>query len=117
MSNSYGPSFTAAKLYRKPSKNGGTYFTGRMGGVKVALLKSKDTTDDGEEVWNLVFSEAAPYQPRDTGTDDAKPAPSRTYGGSSRARRDYAAPLSTADRAAGPRSPVPPEYMEIPSFE
>ena len=65
MSDAYKPSFSAARLYRKTSKTGATYFTGRMGGVKVALLKSKDAADDGGEIWNLVFSEAPPYQPKE----------------------------------------------------
>ena len=80
----YGPSFTAAKLYRKTSKTGSTYFTGRMGSVKVALLKSKEAADDGGEIWNLVFSEAAPYSPK---ADDKAAA----------AKRDYARPAATAE--------------------
>ena len=54
MTTQHAPGFTAARLYKKTSKNGGTYFTGRLGGVKVALLKSKDLADDGGEIWNLV---------------------------------------------------------------
>jgi hypothetical protein len=46
------------KLYRKTSKSGSTYFVGRLGGVRLALLKSKDVADDGGEIWNLVVSEA-----------------------------------------------------------
>jgi hypothetical protein len=64
----YGPSFTAAKMYRKTSAKGVTYFAGRLGGVKVALLKSKETAENGDEIWSLIFSEAPPYKPR----DDAK---------------------------------------------
>lgn len=60
----YGPSLQAAKLYRKTSKSGGTYFVGRMGLLKVALLKSRETADDGSEIWNLLVSQAAaPKQP------------------------------------------------------
>ena len=54
----YGPQITAARLYRKTSKTGATYFAGRLGLMKVALLKSKDNADDGSEIWNLVLSEA-----------------------------------------------------------
>ena len=64
MSADYKPSFTAARMYRKKSKTGATYFTGRMGSVKLALLKSKEAADDGSEIWNLVFSEAAPFKPK-----------------------------------------------------
>jgi len=66
----YGPSFTAAKLYRNSSAKCVTYFVGRCGGVKVALLKSKEIADNGDEIWSLIFSEAQPYKPR----DDAKAA-------------------------------------------
>lgn len=72
MSNGFKPSFVAAKLYRKKSeKTGATYFTGRMGGVRVALMKARDQADGADsEVWELLFSEAPPYKPRDTGTED-----------------------------------------------
>ena len=36
-----GASIVAAKRYRKTSAKGATYFTGRMGGVRVTLLKSR----------------------------------------------------------------------------
>lgn len=61
----YKPSFVAAKLYRKKSEKGATYFTGRMGSVKLVLLKSKDLADDGTEIWELKMSEAQPYKPRE----------------------------------------------------
>lgn len=54
----YGPSFRLAKLYRKTSKSGATYFSGRLGFARATLLKSKEVGDDGAEIWNLVISEA-----------------------------------------------------------
>jgi len=60
----YGPSFTAAKLYRKTSAKGTIYFVGRLGGVNVALLKSRETAENGDEIWSLMFSEAS-QKPRD----------------------------------------------------
>lgn len=68
----YGPSFTAAKLYRKTSAKGQTYFVGRLGGVKVALLKSRETADNGDEIWSLMFSEAQPYRPRDDAREQSQ---------------------------------------------
>ncbi len=65
MSNAYKPSFTATRMFRKTSAKGTTYFSGRLGGVKVALVKSNELAEDGSEIWNLLFSEAAPYQRRD----------------------------------------------------
>lgn len=58
MSKDYGPRITALRLFKNTSANGTTYFTGRWGLLKVALLKSNALSDDGSEIWNLVFSEA-----------------------------------------------------------
>jgi hypothetical protein len=98
MSQQFAPSFTAAKLYRKTSAKGGTYFTGRMGGVKVALLKTNEVADDGSELWSLVFSEAAPYQPKAASNGSSGPTGSN---GGKRKRLDPQRPLDTADRPAG----------------
>ena len=54
----YGPSFRLARLYRKTSKSGATYFSGRLGFARATLLKSKEVGEGGEEIWNLVISEA-----------------------------------------------------------
>lgn len=73
----YGPQITAAKLYRKVSSKGTTYFVGRLGKLKVALLKSRETADDGSEIWSLVVSEA-PQKARDAGRESvAEPPPTR----------------------------------------
>jgi hypothetical protein len=60
MSNGNGrpPSFPRTRLFRKKSEKGNTYFTGRIGGARLVLLKSNDTADDGAEIWNLLISEA-----------------------------------------------------------
>ena len=54
----YGPQIKVARLFRKQSSKGTTYFAGRMGMAKLALLKSNETSDDGGEIWNLIMSEA-----------------------------------------------------------
>jgi hypothetical protein len=56
--NDHRPSFVLTRLYRKKSEKGATYFVGRLGGARVALLKSNDVADDGAEIWNLLMSEA-----------------------------------------------------------
>jgi hypothetical protein len=56
--NGFPPSIRVARLFRKTSKTGATYFSGRWGGAKIALVKSKETSDSGEEIWSLLFSEA-----------------------------------------------------------
>ena len=58
MSTNYAPSFPLTRMFRKTSKEGKTYFAGRLGGAKIALLKSKETADDGGEIWTLMISEA-----------------------------------------------------------
>jgi hypothetical protein len=84
-SNVYSPSFVGARLYRKISAKGATYFAGRIGNVKLALLKSKEVADDGGEIWELRMSEAQPYVAKD---DQA-------------AKRDYARPASQSRRPQG----------------
>jgi len=48
-----------ARLYRKTSKSGNDYFVGRIGGAKVALLKSREVSEDGGEIWDVMLSPAA----------------------------------------------------------
>ena len=72
----YGPSLNACRLFRKTSSKGTTYFVGRWGMLKVAMLKSKDTADDGSEIWNLVVSQApAPNQQRQNQPQQRDDAP------------------------------------------
>jgi hypothetical protein len=58
MSN-HPPSFPLTRLFRKKSEKGNTYFTGRLAGARLVLLKSNDTSDDGGEIWTLLISEAS----------------------------------------------------------
>lgn len=55
MSN-YGPNVKIARLYKKTSAKGNDYFTGRIGMAKVAMMKSRETADDGGEIWEIVLS-------------------------------------------------------------
>ena len=61
----YPQSFRACKLYRETSKAGGTYFAGRWGGAKIALVKTQEIGNDAEEVWALLLSEAPSYKPEE----------------------------------------------------
>lgn len=63
--SSHKPSSVLTKFYRKKSEKGATYFSGRLGYARVALLKTSETGDDGSEVWNLVVSE--PVHKRENG--------------------------------------------------
>jgi hypothetical protein len=54
----YGDQVTLGRLYEKVSKkSGNTYLVGRLGMAKIAILKSKDTSDNGDAIWNIVISE------------------------------------------------------------
>jgi len=44
-------------MYRRVSKGGKTYFTGKLGYNKVALVQTSKTTDDGVEIWSMLLSE------------------------------------------------------------
>lgn len=75
----YAPTVTLARLYETTSKNGNIYMRGRMGMANVVLLKSKEVSDSGQPIWNLVVSEAPrkeDYQPR-TGKPDHQAPPDR----------------------------------------
>jgi hypothetical protein len=74
MSNSYPQSFPVAKLYRKKSeKSGQTYFVGRWGNARLALLKAKEPAEDGTEIWNLMISEAQQTKRDDAGQRQQEP--------------------------------------------
>jgi hypothetical protein len=46
------------KLFQKTSKNGNTYFVGRLGAAKVVLLKDNKQEEGSDPVWNLLLDEA-----------------------------------------------------------
>ncbi|MFT3731143.1 MAG: hypothetical protein QM780_06915 [Hyphomicrobium sp.] len=61
----FPPSISVTRLYERTSAKGNPYMTGRMGGVKIAVLKTNDTDDEGHPIWELKFS-PAPAKPRQT---------------------------------------------------
>jgi hypothetical protein len=89
--NSRPPSFTLTRLYRKKSEKGNTYFTGRLGGARLVLLKSNDTSDDGAEIWNLLISEA-PKRDNEAGQ---RQEPPRTEPERQQAQRTSQRPLDS----------------------
>jgi hypothetical protein len=60
----YGASVSLAKLYEVKSRptdrnpNGKTYFRGRLGAARVALLQTDEFGDDGAPIWNLIVQDA-----------------------------------------------------------
>lgn len=81
--NDYPQSITLLRLYQKQSKAGQTYFSGTVGAVRYALIKTK-FEDNGEAVWELKISphkkESAPgqyQQPRPQQAAPQQPAQRR----------------------------------------
>ena len=87
----YGPSIQAARLYKKTSSKGTIYFAGRWGGLKVAIVKSRDVSDSGEEIWNVLLSEA-PASKQDRPPREQR----RSEPEADEAKRDHQRPLTAA---------------------
>ena len=54
----YGPSIPVCKLWQRTSANGVTYFAGRLGGLRVAVIPVRDRQGDDDATHTLMFSEA-----------------------------------------------------------
>ena len=76
MAEKFPPSFTVCKLYERTSAKGKSYLTGRWGGCRVAMIKTDQTDNDGNPVWEMRMSEAPAYVPREA-TPEAIPAAPR----------------------------------------
>ena len=56
----YGPQVKLTRLYERASKKtGNQYFTGRLGAAKIVVLKSKDVTEEGGAIWDVLLQEGA----------------------------------------------------------
>lgn len=77
MSSDYGPQIKLTRLYERTSKSGNRYFSGRLGAAKILVFKSRDTTDDGAPIWDVVLNEAKPSEPKvqRAETNSAAPTP------------------------------------------
>jgi hypothetical protein len=54
------PMLKAAKLWEKTSAAGNTYFIGRLGGVRILILRNRDAGAEGEPDWHLFFADGSP---------------------------------------------------------
>jgi hypothetical protein len=72
----FGPSLVLARLYEKTSAAGRQYFIGRIGEAKIAILRSREVSESGDPVWDVLLSQAA--APQLTPAEPAVRAPSRT---------------------------------------
>ena len=101
--SNHNPSFRLTRLYRKQSQQGRTYFTGRLAGARITLLKAKDTADDGGEIWDLLIAEAPPPKQRQDAQDGAQRQERQPA--AEDARRDYQRP--TGQRQASDDDTIP----------
>ena len=79
----YGDQVTLARVYEKVSKKSGNkYFVGRIGLAKIAILRSKETAENGDAIWNIVLSEGLRTPGGNHGADTkAPPLAAPTPGG------------------------------------
>jgi len=97
MSNDqYGPQLTAFKLRKRVSqRTGNEYLMGFWGQLKVVVLKSNETADDGSEIFNVILQQAEDRRQR----QDSKP---------NRAERARAnEPLAGYSSRPEPNDPLP----------
>lgn len=73
--STHAESIRAFRLYEKMSKNGNTYLTGRWGGAKVAVLKSREVADDGSAIWDVLLSPAPERAKPEVSNTTAHPSP------------------------------------------
>ena len=50
-------------MYRRTAKSGGSYFSGKLDGARITLVKSSKKTDDDQEIWNLLQDEIPERKP------------------------------------------------------
>jgi hypothetical protein len=58
----FGPHIVLGVLYEKKSARGSTYFVGRLGRAKIAVLRSREVSESGDPVWEMRL-EQAPDRP------------------------------------------------------
>ena len=49
----------AARLWEKTSAAGNTYLIGRLGGVRILILRNRDAGSEGEPDWHLFLADGA----------------------------------------------------------
>ena len=89
-----GTMLKAAGLWSKTSVKGGWYLTGRLGGVKVLVMKNRDRKSDDDPSHHLFFVEA-PDRRQERG--DAARGPQTAQRPSEPQRRSFQALLEHGD--------------------
>ena len=89
------PMLQAAKLWEKTSAKGNTYLIGRLGGVRVLILRNRDAGTDGEPDWHLFFADGSQRA-------EASPQPASTQ-----PRRQRSAYTRRSEPPSAPYDPRP----------
>lgn len=58
------PLIVAAKLWEKKRLDGGSYYVGNWGGVKVLITPNREQSDVGDAGWVLILQEEVPANRR-----------------------------------------------------
>lgn len=58
------PKIIAAKLWEKKRDDGGSYYSGNWGGVKVLVTPNREQDGVGDAGWVLIFQEEVPANRR-----------------------------------------------------
>ncbi len=53
----FNPSIRPCVLYQRESAKGNMYLSGNWGGLKMAVVKTSKSTEDGQAIWNVLLSE------------------------------------------------------------
>ena len=85
----HAPSIRLTRLYEKTSAKGNVYLVGRIGGAKIAILKSREAAEDGSPMWDVLLSEAPAKR---DGKQKAAPNTDTASAGGETERREYARP-------------------------
>jgi hypothetical protein len=86
----------AAKLWEKTSAVGNTYLVGRLGGVRVLVLRNRAAGTEGEPDWHLFFADGSD-KPRQAASESRKPTSSSRRGLYAAPQRPGSSPGLPAD--------------------
>jgi hypothetical protein len=77
------------KLYQRKSASGRTWFSGRLGGARVVVLKDDNATVDGDTVavWSVLVRHRDPDRAINNWNDRPTPAPDRQASAQAPARQ------------------------------
>lgn len=101
------PMLLAAKLWERTSAAGNSYLVGRLGGVRVLVMRNRGAGTEGEPDWHLFF--AGSDKPRQTSVEPAKPASSTRTDG---ARRAYQRSVKRATMGSDQAGAMPDDPLD-----